>query len=136
MQIWCKCIKRESQHKVTYSSPFVNLDNSDYSCTELYLGAKSVVNIYHRNLVLLMSYSVRDGILINIKQNCPHQVLFDYVDGAYFINDDSSRRYDQLVESLSTLKNQATHHHHTETFEKLEAIMFEFTDKYLGITPR
>ena len=135
MRIWFKCIKRERQRKVTYDSPFVNLDNSDYSCSELYLGVKSVVNIYHTNMVLLMSYSERDGILIKIKQNCPYQVLFDYVDGAYFINDDSSRRYDQLVESLSTLKNQTSHHHNMEIFEKLETIMFEFADKYLGISP-
>lgn len=135
MRIWFKCIKRERQRKVTYDSPFVNLDNSDYSCSELYLGVKSVVNIYHTNMVLLMSYSERDGILIKIKQNCPYQVLFDYVDGAYFINDESSRRYDQLIESLSTLKNQTSHHHNMEIFEKLETIMFEFADKYLGISP-
>lgn len=130
MRIWCKCIKRIQPARRIHDSPFFNLDNSDYSYSEVYLGAKGIVNIYPQDLVLLMSYSVRDGILINIKKNHPYQVLFDYVDGAYYINDDSNRGYAHLVELLSALKNRTRNHQYTEIYENLEAIVFKFVANY------
>lgn len=126
MRIWCKCINRIQPDKRVHYSPFINLDNSDYSYSQVYLGAKGIVNIYPQDLVLSMSYSERDGILVNIKRNRPYHVLFDYVDGAYYINDDSYRGYDHLLELLSALKNQINSHHHTVVYEELEAIMFRF----------
>ena len=80
-----------------------------------------------------MSYSVRDGILVNIKKNRPYQVLFDYVDGAYYINDDSHREYDRLVELLSALKNQTKDHHHMVVYKNLEAILFKFLANYYNM---
>ena len=131
MRIWCKCIKRNQPSKGNLNSPFINLENSDYLYSELYLGAKGIVNIYPQNLVLLLSYSVRDGIIINIKKIRPYQILFDYIDGAYYINDDSNRGYAHLVERLSDLSKQATKYHHLEIFRKLEQIMFGFvTNNY------
>ena len=91
------------------------------------------MNIYPQDLVLSMSYSVRDGILVNIKKNRPYQVLFDYVDGAYYINDDSRGGYDHLVECLSALKNQIKSHHYMVVYENLEAIMFRFVANYYNM---
>lgn len=133
MRIWYKCINRIQPDKRIHNSPFINLDNSDYSYSQVYLGAKGIVNIYPQDLVLSMSYSVRDGILVNIKRKRPYQVLFDYVDGAYYINDDSQRGYDHLVELLSALKNQIKSHHHTVVYENLEAIMFNFIANYYNM---
>ena len=121
-----QCIKRIQRDKQNHKSPFIDLNNSDYSYSEIYLGAQSVVNINSHDLVLQMSYSVKDGILINIKKKRPHRLLFDYVDGAYYINDDSNREYDHLVELLSVLKKQRRNSNYTVIYEKLEAIMFDF----------
>ena len=133
MRIWCKCINRIQPDKRIHNSPFINLDNSSYSYSQVYLGAKGIVNIYPQDLVLSMSYSVRDGILVNIKKNRPYQVLFDYVDGAYYINDDSRGGYDHLVERLSALKNQIKSHHYMVVYENLEAIMFRFVANYYNM---
>ena len=130
MRIWCKCINRIQPDKRIHNSPFINLDNSDYSYSQVYLGAKGVANLYSQDLVLSMSCSARDGILVNIKKNRPYQVLFDYVDGAYYINDDGHKGYNHLIELLSALKNQIASHHHTVVYENLEAIMFEFIANY------
>ena len=133
MRIWCKCINRIQPDKRIHNSPFSNLDNSSYSYSQVYLGVKGIVNIYSQDLVLSMSYSVRDGILVNIKKNRPYKVLFDYVDGSCYINDDSHKGYDHLVELLSTLKNQIKNRHHTSVYENLEVIMFNFIANYYNI---
>lgn len=133
MRIWFQCIKRAQRDKYTHNSPFINLNDSDYSYSEVYLGAQSIVNIYPKDLVLRMSYSVKDGILINIKKNGLHRILFDYVDGAYYINDDSSRGYDHLVELLITLKKQSKEHHYMDIYENLEAIMFKFITNHYNL---
>lgn len=129
IRTWFECIKRIRPNIRNYKSPFLNLANAEYSCSEVYLGAKGIINIYPEGLVLSMSFSVRDGILINIKKNHPYQVLFDYVDGAYYINDDSIVDYIRLVELLSKLKAQTKNLHHAEIFEKLEALMFDYVTK-------
>jgi len=126
MRIWCKCINRIQPKKRIHNSPFSNLDNSNYSYSQVYLGAKGIVHIYPQNLVLSMSYSAKDGIFVNIKKNRPYHVLFDYVDGAYYINDDRYEEYEHLAKLLFTLKNEISSHHHTEVYENLEATMFDF----------
>ena len=132
MRIWCKCIKKIHPDKKIRKSLFINIENSDYSYSEVYLGAKGILNIYSQDLVLVMSYSVRDGILVNIKKKHPYRVLFDYVDGAYYINDDSNKTYDHLVELLSVLKKQVVNHY-MDIYEKLESIMFEFITNYCNL---
>lgn len=133
MRIWFKCINRILPEKRTHNSPFINLDHSNYSYSQTYLGAKGIVNIYPQDLVLFMSYSVRDGILVNIKKKRPHRILFDYVDGNYYINDDSSKGYDHLAELLSALKNQIKCHHYTAVYKNLEDIMFKFITNYYNM---
>lgn len=126
MRIWCKCINRNQSDKRPHNSTFMNLNNSDYSYTHEYLGAKGIVNIHPQDLALHMSYSVRDGICVKLKRNRPYRVLFDYVDGTYYINDDSDRGYFHLVEQLSALKEQTKTCHYETVYQNLEEIMFGF----------
>ena len=125
MRIWCECIKRLHSKKV-YESPFNSLENSVYSYSKVYLGARAVVSIFPKNIILQVSYSVRDGILITIKKADPYRILFDYVDGAYYTNDDSEREYNHLIERLSILNSQAKKLHYMIIFNKLETLLFEF----------
>jgi|GEM_PF-1650484 len=126
MRIWCKGMARNRLNKENPDSPFAALDHSDYSYTPEYLGAKGIVNIHPQALALHMSYSVRDGICVKLKRNRPYRVLFDYVDGAYYTNDDSDRGYAHLVEQLSALKEQTKGRHYETVYQNLEEIMFEF----------
>ena len=126
MQIWLECIKRIQLKNKVYTSPFIRLSNAKYLYSEVYLGAKSIVTFQSEGLVLSISYSVRDGILINIKQLHPYRILFDYVDGAYYINDDRTVSYHHLIEDLSRVKDQIKSLHYTEIFEKIERIMFDY----------
>ena len=130
MRIWCGCTKRTQSSRRIDKSPFANQDGCDYSYSEEYLGAKAIVNIYSQNIVLTMSYSLRDGILVNIKKNCPYRVVFDYVDGSYYVNDNRDGGYGHLAELLLTLGNQTSGNHHMKIYKKLEELMFEFVMKF------
>lgn len=129
MRTWCKCIKRIQTDAKLFYSPFNNLKNSNYSYSQVYLGAKGIVNFHSQDIVLMMSYSVRDGILIKIKKNLPYKILFDYVDGAYYVNDDR-QQYNHLLKLLSALKEQASDRHYIEIYKDLEELMFDFVTKY------
>lgn len=123
---WFKCIKRQSKNKTLRTSPFVKANDCDYSYESLYLGAKGTAKFHSQNLFLQMSYSVRDGILINIKNNKPYKVLFDYIDGRYLINDYNDEEYKSLVESLVVLNEKTEKQDYVQFYDELEKIVYDF----------
>lgn len=128
MGIWYRCTKMFQRNKMPRESLFTTANDfqCEYTYAEVYLGAKAKAILTETKTEVVMSYSVRDGILVNIKRSEPYRVLFDYVDGTYLVNDDEGREYDQLVESLLCLKDEAGKHHHSVVYEKLEAILYKF----------
>ncbi len=128
MGIWCKCIEFFKGHKKRGVSLFINHSSSKYlySYSEIYLGAKAHVFISDSLIDVDFSFSVRDGILVRIKSNSPYRVLFSYVDGAYYINDESCIEYNQLLESLSLIRKDIHTHHHLDVYGKLDQIMYNF----------
>jgi hypothetical protein len=98
----------------------------EYSYAEVYLGAKAKITFAKSKTTVDMSYSVRDGILVKIKRSEPYRVLFDYIDGTYIVNDDGNREYDQLVNALQCMKEEAGKYQHLSVYEKLETVMYKF----------
>ena len=128
MRIWSLCTKMFQKHKKMRESLFAKSDGfqCEYSYSEVYLGAKSKVTLAEEGIEVSMSYSVRDGILVKIKRNKPYSVLFDYIDGAYLINDEKDRGYVWLVESLNALKNGSDKCHSLKTHDNVEKIVYRF----------
>ena len=128
MGIWCECIKWFRKPKRKGESPFTNLNSSNYIYTysETYLGAKAKVFLCDSTTEFQFSFSVKDGILVKIKSNQPYRILFDYVNGSYYINDNDHTEYNRLVESLSAIKNDPSIHDYSEMYTKLEEIMYDF----------
>lgn len=132
MRIWFECIKPFRDKSKTKASPFLGLNRSkyQYSYSEVYLGAKGKVTCLDKKIEFFMSFSVRDGILVKIRKKQPYRVLFHYVDGAYYTNDEANIMYEQLINAFSMLKNEAKYYHHMEVYEKLEAIIYNFIIMY------
>ncbi len=128
MGIWCKCIERFQKLNRKCESPFLNLNspNCIYTYSRIYLGSKAKVYLCEKKMEFLFSFSVRDGILVKIKCNQPCRVIFDYVDGSYYINDNSNIDYKRLIELLSAIRNETYKRHQQQTYDKLEKIMFDF----------
>ena len=132
MRTWFKCIKRSKPSKSIRTSPFIGLKCCDYLYSGVYLGARGTVKLYPEDIVLQMSYSEKDGILVNIKRRNPYRILFDYVDGAYYINDENVQGYHHLVESLSVLK-KFNNGRYSDTYFQLESILFEFVIQHYAM---
>lgn len=128
MGIWCECIKWVQKPNKKWKSPFTDLDfpNCTYTYSKIYLGSKAKVCLCDKKIEFNFSFSVRDGILVKINCNQPYRVLFHYVDGSYYINDDSNIDYKRLIESLSVIRNDTFMHHQREIYAKLEETMFDF----------
>lgn len=122
MGMWSKCIKK---CKAGHVSPFAESNLFAYTYTRLYLGAKGEAVTANGNLAFLMSFSIRDGIFVKFKRQCPYRVLFDYADGAYYVNDVAERGYDKLI--ISLLQFQKTpHNDDAAAYSELEGIVYDF----------
>ena len=110
---------------------FMKMDKfpCQYSYSQMYLGAKSKVMFAENEIEVLMSYSVRDGVLVKIKRNKPYRILFDYIDGTYFVNDEREHGYAQLVESLNFIKKESSNNHHMKMYDSVEEIVYNFLKK-------
>ena len=128
MGILRKYINRFQKPGRKYESPFLdlNLPNCTYTYTGIYLGSEAKVYLSDKKMEFFFSFSVRDGVLVKIKCNQPYRVLFDYVDGSYYINDNSNIDYKRLIELLSAVRNDTCKRHWHETYDKLEKIMYDF----------
>lgn len=128
MASWFKCFKPFVGKNKARTSPFLDLDKSkyQYSYSEEYLGAEGKVTCLEKSTEIHMSFSVRDGILVKIKRIQPYHVLFDYVDGAYYTNNETTAEYKQLVNAFSMLKEKSKNYDYLEIYEELEQIIYNF----------
>ena len=130
MRIWCKCIEWLRPKKKVIRSPFVCLEDVEYSSTEESLGASGTVKIHPQNLVIQMSYTARYGFWVQIKRVHPWKIMFEYMDSTYLVNDENDRGYDNLVESLNRLKQDIKKRANLDVYNALEAIMYDYVVKY------
>jgi hypothetical protein len=134
MKIWSPCTKMFGRQTSKRESMFTNMGGfqCQYSYSQMYLGAKSKVIFAENQTEVLMSYSIKDGVLVKIKRNKPYRVLFEYIDGSYVVNDEIERGYAQLVETLNSIKNESSNNHHLKVYDSVEEIMYRFLEKFLG----
>lgn len=128
MKAWCKFIKHIKKQDAKGEYLFENLrsKNCNYNCSDIYLGVAGEVFLCNMKTEIDFSFSVKEGTLVKIKQNQPYKILFDYVDGAFYVNDDRNINYNKLSEDLSALKND-THISEYETiYTKPEEIIYNF----------
>lgn len=135
MKIWFECIKLLRRKQNNQLSLFATLDADKYQYTysDLYLGAQAIIRIPVQHIEILFQYSVKDGIIVKLKSCDPYQVLFSFIDGAYYINDLPKEKYDVLIEKLLGLRReqetckQVTYE---QAFERLERIMYSYFIEY------
>lgn len=60
-------------------------------------GSVEILNLKER---ITFEYSIRDGILIQIKSLDPWKILLDYANGSFYIYDDNKTKYKNLLENL------------------------------------
>jgi hypothetical protein len=135
MQILSKCIKRIFRK---HNNTTINHDvlteglckGLNYECSDVYLGKKGTCTLNLHGYTIYLYYSTRDGIGWKLKCINPYAVLFDYNDGAYFINDPSQFDYSQLLSQLCRLQPEVNITDHTATFRRLEEITAQFIQAY------
>lgn len=135
MQTLSQCIKRIFQkHNNTAFNDNVlteELCNGlSYECADVYLGKKGICTLSLNGYSINLYYSARDGIGWKLKCDKPYAVLFDYNDGAYFINDPSQFDYSKLLSQLCRLQSEVSKTDHTNVFRRLEEITAQFIRAY------
>lgn len=128
MRIWSKCTKAFKKRKHEYISPFLSQTpwKVKYSCSQIYLGITGKVVLLDCEIELSITISEYDGILVQIKRVSPYCILFEYVDGAYYINDESDRDYHKLVAILLDLSCKINQEHLSTIYETLESSLYTF----------
>lgn len=99
-----------------------------YSTENVYLGRKGKVITNNGMQEISIYYSERDGIGWKLKNYKPYKILFDYNDGAYYINDTSAEKYTELILKLNLLKRTACKQHYNKAYAQLEEITAYFLD--------
>lgn len=124
MKIWFNCFDfLNRKKKKTLLLCGLPQSKYQYSYSEMYLGAKGKVRCLEKGVEFSISFSVRDGMLAKIKVIQPYRVLFDYVDGAYFINDEIVSKYEWLIDEFSKLRKEKNLNY-PKIYEKMEEIVY------------
>ena len=98
----------------------------EYAYMEEYLGVKAKVILAEGEYEISSSYSVRDGVLVNIKRNKPYKILYDYIDGVSLVLDEKDRGYAELTEKLNLLKEESGKYFHLDAYDRLEEEVYNF----------
>lgn len=103
-----------------------------YQVKEIHLGFEGNLEEIRGNLQIVLSYTVRDGIFLNIKRTKPWQVLFEYSDGAHFTNCTSADEFAQMIRSLESLRQRNHQDHDCDIYAQLERIVLEYLSEHGG----
>lgn len=125
MGIWLKCTKRHKNRD--RNSPFNDPQFFRYFYSQVYLGSEGRAVTVDGNLEVLMSFSAKDGILVKLKQNRPYRILFDYVDGAYYVNSNFESQFGKLIQNLSLL--QKARDDIENTYYHVEQVVADFINE-------
>ena len=131
MSTWFECINHFRKTGKKRKSTFTVMDANkyEYVYSDLYLGSQGMIKILVKHVELSCSYSTKDGLFVNIQSKSPYRVLFNFIDGSYFINDTSKDQYYALISSLFELKNESSKYNYTCVFDRLESIMYRYICK-------
>lgn len=101
-----------------------------YQVKETYLGFEGILDEIRGKLQIILSYTVRDGIFVNMKRTEPWQVLFEYSDGAYFTN--CTNEFAHMIQSLENLRQRNCQEDNCDTYAQLEMIVLAYLFEYGG----
>ena len=87
-------------------------------------GSVEILNLKER---ITFEYSIRDGILIQIKRLDPWKILLDYANGSFYIYDDNKTKYKNLLENLDRASI-------VDNYDELEEIIFLYCVEAYGIS--
>ena len=87
-------------------------------------GSVEILNLKER---ITFEYSIRDGILIQIKRLDPWEILLDYANGSVYIYDDDKLKYKNLLENLDRASI-------VNSYDELEKMIFLYCVKAYGIS--
>ena len=129
-----RCLKGKTGGMVEISEAFQPLISQgyDYTCEQLYLGKKGTLLYPNRSIVIEWSYTQRDGIYVHIKRKDKYKVLFEYADGAYYINSRQTETLAQLSdlkEELDRMSKSSQINRNADNYCKLEMIISSFAEK-------
>lgn len=94
-----------------------------YQVKKTHLGFEGTLDSVDGNIRIILSYTVRDGIFVNIKTLNPWQVLFEYTDGAYFSTTLDSNEFDGIIEALKDLQTLTHRSNCHEVYLQMEKIV-------------
>lgn len=97
-----------------------------YQVKEVYLGFEGSLDSIDGNMRIILSYTVRDGVFLNIKTLNPWKVLFEYADGAYFSTGANSNEFDGIVEALQNLQSANDTANEHEVYVQMEKIVLAY----------
>lgn len=87
-------------------------------------GSVEILNLKER---ITFEYSIRDGILIQIKSLDPWKILLDYANGSFYIYDDNKTKYKNLLENLDRASI-------VDNYDELEEMIFLYCVEAYGIS--
>lgn len=87
-------------------------------------GSVEILSLKER---ITFEYSIRDGILIQIKRLDPWKILMDYANGSFYIYDDNKTKYKNLLENLDRASI-------VDNYDELEEMIFLYCVEAYGIS--
>lgn len=97
-----------------------------YQVKKAHLGFEGTLDSVDKNTRIVLSYTVHDGIFVNIKTLNPWQVLFEYADGGYFSTVSHSNELDRIIEALKNLQSQNYQLSYHEIYSQIERIILTY----------
>lgn len=125
IKAWFGCIDSSAQGNGI--APFTAdqlaaLGIDEYHVKEISLGYSG--ELHAGSLEICFSYSVRDGVFVNIKTVSKWRILFEFCDGNSLINDDREK-YTNLLAKLKRLREIQGELDYREAYEQLQQIVIE-----------
>ena len=130
IKTWFGCIDSSAQNDNVAPltiDQLATLGIDQYREKKIYLGYSGELD--SGSLEIQFSYSVRDGILVNIKTELKWKILFDYCDGSYLVNDDKAK-YEDLLVKLNRLREVKEELDDRAVYKQLQRIVIEHLIKY------
>lgn len=121
IQIWFGCTNRANRD----AQLAFKKTGFAYQIKETNLGFEGSLDEIGGNIKIVLSYTVRDGMFVNIKVLNPWKIIFEYSDGAYFVNDPNVKRYDKLIKALKNLQASKDKGNYCRIYAQLELIVLE-----------
>ena len=127
MKLWRACLflQRKSPDDASVFRPFIERGYR-YTCEEADFGKEGTIASPDDSILIEWSDSYRDGIFVKVKRVKPWRIMFEYCDGAHFINDDRDSVRNcltALTDDLEELRNEHKTNKRLNVYDRLEGVV-------------